>query len=361
MSLHPHQVTKGVLMTSDQTYARFMAAVSGTIVETFHKSDTVVGAGSSAAFDLLINGVSIYGSKPTIGAGQDEVSQAENQAVTEGDIIEFAVDLTGALASVGGKMFSQCVIEDGLPTHLGGTSTTSLAITIASKTLTTQEFLGYSVGSRIRLTSDADPTTHWMEGVVTAYSGTSMTVSVDLILGSGSRADWNLSLTGERGATGATGATGAQGDPGVVEAVVAGDNIDVDDTDPANPIVHGITMVPIGVACSDESTAITTGTQKVTFRMPYDFDVYEVRANLKTASSSGGPFQVDINQNGTSIFGTDKLTIDDTEKTSLTAATPVDLTAPFALDDDDEMTVDVDDHGTGAIGLKIWLIGRRRF
>jgi hypothetical protein len=43
--------------------------------------------------------------------------------------------------------------------------------------------------------------------------------------------------TGNDGADGATGATGSAGADGVVQAVIAGTNITVDATDPANPIV----------------------------------------------------------------------------------------------------------------------------
>lgn len=112
------------------------------------------------------------------------------------------------------------------------------------------------------------------------------------------------------------------------------------------------------VACSDELVPLTTGTAKVTFRLPYAFTLTAVRASLKTAQSSGSIFTVDINQNGTSILST-KLTIDNTERTSTTATTaPVISTA--ALDDDAEMTVDINQVGDGtAIGLKIILIGTR--
>ena len=37
------------------------------------------------------------------------------------------------------------------------------------------------------------------------------------------------------------------------------------------------------IACSDETTAITTGTAKVTFRMPYAFTLSAVRASVTTA------------------------------------------------------------------------------
>ena len=52
------------------------------------------------------------------------------------------------------------------------------------------------------------------------------------------------------------------------------------------------------------------------------------------------------------------LTIDANEKTSTTAAIPAVLTStPLSVADDDEFTVDIDVAGTGAIGLKILLLG----
>lgn len=116
--------------------------------------------------------------------------------------------------------------------------------------------------------------------------------------------------------------------------------------------------IEIQAACSDETTALTTGTAKVTFRLPVAFTLTGVRASLTTAQTSGSIFTVDINQNGTSVLGT-KLTIDNTEKTSTTAATPATITTS-ALTDDAEITVDIDQIGDGtAKGLKITLIGTR--
>lgn len=109
-------------------------------------------------------------------------------------------------------------------------------------------------------------------------------------------------------------------------------------------------------AVSDETTAITTGTAKLTFRMPHAMTVTEVRANLNTASSSGTP-TVDINEGGTTILST-KLTIDSGETTSTTAATPA-VISDANLADDAEITIDIDVAGTGAKGLKVTLIGTR--
>ena len=112
----------------------------------------------------------------------------------------------------------------------------------------------------------------------------------------------------------------------------------------------------IGVAISDETTALTTGTAKVTFRMPCAMTVTAVRLSLTTVSSSGTP-TVDINETGTTILST-KLTCDASEKTSTTAATAA-VISDSALADDAEITLDIDTAGTGATGAKVWIIGTR--
>ena len=112
------------------------------------------------------------------------------------------------------------------------------------------------------------------------------------------------------------------------------------------------------VAVGDENTELTSGTGKVTFRMPYAFTLTDVRASLTVAQSSGSIFTVDINEEGTSILST-KLTIDNTEKTSTTASTPA-VISDTALADDAEITIDIDQIGNGtAVGLKVVLIGHK--
>jgi len=83
-----------------------------------------------------------------------------------------------------------------------------------------------------------------------------------------------------------------------------------------------------------------------------------VRASLSTAQASGSIFTVDINEGGTSVLST-KLTIDNTEKTSTTAATPA-VISDTSIADDAEITIDIDQIGDGtAKGLKVTLIGYR--
>jgi len=112
-------------------------------------------------------------------------------------------------------------------------------------------------------------------------------------------------------------------------------------------------------AVSDETTPLTTGAAKLTFRMPYAFTLTETpRASVGTAPT-GADLIVDINEGGVSILST-KLSIDATEKTSTTATTPA-VISDAALADDAEITIDIDQIGStiAGAGLKVTLIGRR--
>ena len=112
------------------------------------------------------------------------------------------------------------------------------------------------------------------------------------------------------------------------------------------------------VACSDETTALTTGT-KVTMRMPFAFTLTAVRASLTTAGTGANLVTVDIEQGGTTILST-SITIDATETTSTTASTPP-VISTSALTDDASIDFDVDQIDSGGVsaGLKVYLIGYR--
>jgi hypothetical protein len=112
----------------------------------------------------------------------------------------------------------------------------------------------------------------------------------------------------------------------------------------------------IALAISDEITNLTTGTNKLTFRMPYAFVLTGVRASATTAPT-GSSIIVDINSNTTSIFST-RLSIDATSKTSVGSASPAVLTTT-SLANDAEITIDIDQIGStvAGAGLKVYLLG----
>lgn len=111
------------------------------------------------------------------------------------------------------------------------------------------------------------------------------------------------------------------------------------------------------VAISGETTALTVATALTTFRMPYMFQLSDVKASLTTAGGTSGTTTLDINQDGSSILST-KLTIDYGELTSVTAATKYVLST-ITLTKNSKITVDCDAiTGSGAeAGGKITLIG----
>ena len=115
------------------------------------------------------------------------------------------------------------------------------------------------------------------------------------------------------------------------------------------------------IACSDESTALTTGTAKVSFRMPYAFTL-TAGAGGMTASCNQAPtgaiLTVDVNEAGSTILST-KLTIAIGSTTSVGGTDPVISDVNLAANA--LMTIDIDQIGSSnaGTGLKVTLIGVR--
>lgn len=127
----------------------------------------------------------------------------------------------------------------------------------------------------------------------------------------------------------------------------------IDQNNHASNVVLANDLIILSVG--DETTALTTGTAKATYRLPNRaFVLKGASASLATASSSGIP-TVDINEGGTTILST-KLTIDANEKTTSTAAT-AHVLSDTTIAANAEITVDIDVAGTGAAGLEVYLYG----
>ena len=85
------------------------------------------------------------------------------------------------------------------------TSSSSLVIGTGSKTLTTQSGLAYLPAERVRIANSAS---NYMEGTVTSYSGTSMVINIDRVVGSGTFSAWNIGVAGDVGASGSGSVSG---------------------------------------------------------------------------------------------------------------------------------------------------------
>ena len=117
------------------------------------------------------------------------------------------------------------------------------------------------------------------------------------------------------------------------------------------------------IACSGTTETLTTGTGKMTFRMPYAYTIDSVRASLTSAGGASGTTTIDINENtgggAASILST-KITIDYGDTTSVGAsAAPV--VSDSSLADNAIITIDIDALTGDAdeAGLVVYIIGNK--
>lgn len=133
----------------------------------------------------------------------------------------------------------------------------------------------------------------------------------------------------------------------------------VSDTD--YPYVEWATYGPdkIILNSDDETTVLTTGTSKYCTTMTDYFMPTRYTAKVSVVDATQA-LTFDVNKNGTTVFGTNKLSIDTSEKTSMTAATvwsPVAASVAVYVPGD-ELCYDIDTATpVGAKGAKIEIEG----
>ena len=227
-----------------------------------------------------------------------------------------------------------------------------IAVDTAETTLGVSQSRGQSIATQIALTA-GDIVDARVRATTVSGVGNGLARRTAVLLGSTATQVNHLSIAKCASVTASSGG-----------ALVAGSGITITPNDGADTITIAADIATIKptesiiIAASDETTALTTGTAKVTFRMPYAFTLSAVRASVTTAPT-GSVLTVDINEGGVSILSTN-LTIDATEKTSTTAATPA-VISDSSLADDAEITIDIDTVGStiAGAGLKVVLIGSR--
>ena len=89
------------------------------------------------------------------------------------------------------------ILQNYLSVGFTGTSATSLATGVGSKTLTVETNKGFVVGMSVKIADSAAPATNWMHGDVTAYTASTgvLVVNVTTIYGSGTKTAWTVSLS----------------------------------------------------------------------------------------------------------------------------------------------------------------------
>ena len=112
------------------------------------------------------------------------------------------------------------------------------------------------------------------------------------------------------------------------------------------------------IACSDETSDLETGDDKAQIRLPFQFELTSISANVNTAPT-GSTISVQVQEDGSDILST-PITIDISETTSETAAAPP-VISDSTLASNSIISIDLDQIGStiAGTGLKINLIGYR--
>jgi hypothetical protein len=89
------------------------------------------------------------------------------------------------------------------------TSTNTRLVALGPVTFTVNSVRAYTVGNRVRVFHVPSPATIFIEGPITAISGTDVTINADLISGGGSSFNnWKFAISGNPGPVGPTGPQG---------------------------------------------------------------------------------------------------------------------------------------------------------
>jgi len=117
-------------------------------------------------------------------------------------------------------------------------------------------------------------------------------------------------------------------------------------------------LVAIGIALSDETTALTTGTNKAVFYMPYAMTLSCVRIGVTTAPTCAC-LVIDIQKAGATIFSTQPSIISTCLNNFKCGPSPV--LSCTAMGNWAKMSFEICAVGAcvAGAGLKAWLIGKR--
>lgn len=196
------------------------------------------------------------------GSGNAAVSTEDYADLSSSAILDAVADAQAAQAAAETAETNAETAETNAAASaakMSGSSTTSTLIATGSKSFTTQSGKFFDVGNWLLIASDADET-NYMHGQVTAYSGTSLTVNVTNIGGSGTFTDWVITLSGTQGTKGDKGDTGAPG-AGTGDMLGANNLTDVADAATAfGNIKQAASETVTGVVELATTAEATTGT-----------------------------------------------------------------------------------------------------
>ena len=131
------------------------------------------------------------------GSASSATASASAASTSAGNAATSATNASNSATSAANSATSAASIAAGVL----ATSTTSVVIGTGSKTFITQSGKQFANGQFISVVS-AGNNANYMHGQVTSYSGTTLIINALDIGGSGTHADWNISISGTQGPAG---------------------------------------------------------------------------------------------------------------------------------------------------------------
>jgi hypothetical protein len=163
----------------------------------------------------LVNGIVTLDSLATevsdalgTGAADSAAAAAASADDAEASADAAALSETAAAGSASSAAASLAAML-AAPATFYGTSTSSVAISVGSKTFVTQTGKFFQTGAYVLAVDNAAPTTNFVHGQVVSYNADTLVVNVTNVGGSGTITDWTVMVSGTRGAQGIQGAAGA--------------------------------------------------------------------------------------------------------------------------------------------------------
>lgn len=214
--------TSATNASNSATAAAASATTATTQASAAATSATAAAASATTATTQAGNAATSASAAATSATNAaTSATSAATQATNSANSATAAAGSATAAAASATAAAASAVTAATIAAGVIATSTTSLLIAVASKSFTTQTGKQFQAGQFMSAVSAAN-NANYMHGQVTSYdiATGALVLNVTDIGGSGTLADWNISISGSRGSQGATGAAGS------VPIIAAGGTVD---------------------------------------------------------------------------------------------------------------------------------------